>query len=109
MAVITRPEQGQRAPQTDAEPVGPPEPMNVRLANALVTEAPMNKTQLETVRMFFFRLAEMLLVAGPTFSAHRRQAITMHNLAINRINGVNDIIRQRMREEAEGRLLPIEE
>ena len=108
MAVVTRPELGEAAPQTDAEAYGPAEPMNVRLANALVTRAPMTMTQLNTVRLFYEKLAAMLLQAGPTFSPTRAQAILLHNTAVRRINGWQDEIRRRAREEEESKLLEIE-
>ena len=108
MAVVTRPELGQKPPQHDAEPVGPPEPMNVRLANALVTEAPMTMVQLNTARLFFERLAAMCIQAGPTFSPMRQQCVLMHNRAVRRINGVMDDRRRKAREEEEAHLLEIE-
>src|SRR5580658_6322192 len=88
MVIITRPEQGERAPVTEAEPYGPTEPMNVRLANALVTQAPMTRAQLETVRAHFKLLAHMCIQSGPGFSPMRREAVNMHNKAVDRINGV---------------------
>jgi hypothetical protein len=108
MTVFTRPELGDRKPQHNPEPVGPPEPMSVRLANALVTQAPMTMTQLDTVRLFYEHLAAMLLAAGPTFSPTRAQAVILHNTAVRRINGWRDDIRRRAREEEEAKLLEIE-
>lgn len=108
MVVVTRPELGEKLPEDHAEPVGPPEAMNVRLANALVTGAPMTMTQLHTAREFYGLFAAMHLQAGPTFSPSRATAIKLHNLATDRINGVNEERRRREREALEDRLLPIE-
>ncbi len=110
MAVITRPEHGQRPPTTEEEPFGPPEPMNTRLANALLTESPMNRTQLDTVRLHFQELARMMLISGPTFSPMRRQAVDMHNRAVDRINGIleRNEAKRREREMEEVMLLKIE-
>lgn len=110
MAVITRPEHGQRPPTTEAEPFGPTEPMNVRLANALVTEAPMTRAQLDMVLAHFEELARMMLISGPAFSPMRRAAVDMRNKAALRINGIMDRneARRREREMEEQRLLIIE-
>ena len=110
MAVITRPEDGQRAPATEADPFGPTEPMNTRLANALVTEAPMTRMQLDTVRTHYAELARMMLISGPAFSPMRRAAVDMHNKAVDRINGIMERNEAKRRERMmeEQRLLPIE-
>lgn len=108
MVVVTRPELGDKPPEHHAEPVGPPEPMNTRLANALVTQAPMTMVQLDTVRLHFERLAQMMLISGPVFSPMRRSAIEMHNKAVRRINGHMEDIRRRAKEDEEERLLEIE-
>src|SRR5271157_2412769 len=100
MAVITRPEGGNPVPGTFAEPFGPTEPMNTRLANALVTEAPMSRAQLEMVRAHFAELARMMLISGPAFSPMRRNAIDMHNRAVDRINGIMERNEAKRRERA---------
>lgn len=106
--VITRPELGEKPAQTEAEPVGPPEPMNTRLANALITQAPMTMVQLNTVRLHFEKLAYMMLISGPAFSPMRRSAIDLHNQAVRRINGEHELRRRRAKEDEEERLLEIE-
>lgn len=108
MAIVTRPELGEKTAEHHAEPVGPPEPMNTRLANALVTQAPMTMVQLDTVRLHFEKLAHMMLISGPAFSPMRRSAIEMHNTAVRRINGEFQLQRQKAREDLEERLLEIE-
>jgi hypothetical protein len=109
MAVLTRPEAGERAPETAAEPHGPPEPMNTRLANALVVGAPMTRVQLDTVRLHFEKLAQMMLISGPAFSPMRRAAVDMHNKTVRRINAINEEARRRARDEEDERLLEIEQ
>ncbi len=110
MAVITRPEYGQRPPTTEQEPFGPPEPMNTRLANALITESPMNRTQLDTVREHYAELARMMLISGPAFSPMRRIAVDLHNKAVDRTNGIleRNEAKRREREMEEAMLLKIE-
>jgi hypothetical protein len=109
MAVVTRPEDvPENIVTPDDRPFGAADPMSVRLANCLVTQAPMTVGQLHTVRTHFWNLVKALDVSGPMFAPMRRQAIDMHNRAVRRINGVKEDERRRMEELKDERLLEIE-
>jgi hypothetical protein len=94
----------------DSEPSEPPEPMTARLADALETEAPMTRPQLDTVREHFAELARMMLISGTIFSPMRPVAVDMHRKATDRIDGVQERNeakrreREREREHVEARL-----
>lgn len=108
MAVLTRPEDKPVTTETlpDAEARMPK--MVTRLANALVTNAPMTKLEIHAVRLHFLSLTALLDVSGPSFSAMRRQAVDMHNRAVRRLNDVTDYERRVAAQVEDGKLLEIE-
>lgn len=59
--------------------------MLVQTANALVTGAPVAADQLHAARQHFKALSEMLLMSGPRFSNPARDAVGLHNKAVQRL------------------------
>lgn len=105
MTVLTRPDDTAPIIPTPPDAAAKPE-MSVRLANCLVTSAPMTQAELHCCREFYFGMLRMFDVAGPIFSSMRRQALDMHNRSVRRLNGIREEAR-RIAED-EDRILEIE-
>lgn len=105
MTILTRPQDHTPAADTLPDDEAPPE-MSVRLANALVTAAPMSLAEMHCCREHFRAMIGLLDRSGPMFSPMRRQAVDMHNRAVRRLNGIRE--EERRRAEDEDRILEIE-
>jgi hypothetical protein len=105
MTVLTRPDD--TAPTIAAPPDAPEKPaMTVRLANCLVTSAPMTTAELKCCHEHYYALLLMFDISGPIFSSMRRQAVEMHNRAVRRLNGVREEAKRRAEDDE--RILEIE-
>jgi len=82
--------------------------MTVKIANALVTGAPLSIEDLEMSRGHYLSLAEQLLVSGPAFSASRLEAIKRHNVCVRRLREGREQERARAQAAADADLVEIE-
>lgn len=84
----------------DPAPAGDP-PMAIQTANALVTGSPITDEQLHAARAHFKLLSDMLLVSGPRFANPARDAVGLHNKAIQRLRESMEQQRERaMKQQA---------
>jgi hypothetical protein len=88
--------------------------MTPRLTNALLSDGPLTRVQLETARAFYEELARMMVAAGPLFAVSHRQAMQLCNKADARINASPEQNRallraqDRAREQEDAQRFPIE-
>ncbi len=77
----------------------PPPVMNVFLANALITGAPLTTEELACMRTHFVELVRLLAMSGPRFVNARNDAVRLHNSVIARIKGEREALRRRALED----------
>lgn len=94
-----------KAPEPAALPVPP---MTVKIANALVTGSPLSVAEMEAARDHFARVASLLLISGPAFSASRVVAIERHNACVRRLRENREAERARAQAAADADLVEIE-
>jgi len=58
--------------------------MNVQIANALITGAPLDDDTLIAAQEHYRVLADMLFDSGPKFGLARRDAVEFHNKCVRR-------------------------
>ena len=77
-------------PPSPARPLPEIPIMTVRIANSILTHAPLTELQLECARLYYRNLAELLIQGGPRFHHARRDAIDMHNRVVRWIKGARE-------------------
>lgn len=94
--VITRPAEPARILVGD----GGAQPMSNDVANALTTGRVLTEATLKMAMAHYARLAELLIISGPAFSASRVIAVQMHNKCVARLREDLSTKDRRAREAA---------